>query len=286
MNRVIENEFLRAEIKEHGAELTSVKNKNGYEYLWQGDEKIWAKQCPVLFPVCGRLIDKKYRYGGKTYTLENHGFASSSDFSSSAEGKEKVSFTLTENEKTLARYPFRFRFTVSYALEGDVLAVEYRVDNTDDKDIYFSFGSHEAYKTEGDFGDWSLEFEKQEDLYVKVQPVLGFLNGEKKLFRKDVKELRMANELFDEDSLIFDGLSSQEVTLKRRGMPVVSVRFEPCESLLLWTKPGAPYLCIEPWYGLPDYARTDGDLTKKAGIVRLESGKSYSKTHKIRFYGV
>lgn len=286
MNRTIENEFLRVEVKEHGAELTGVKNKRGYEYIWQGDEKFWAKQCPVLFPICGRLHDKTYRYNGKTYKMESHGFASRCDFASENLSGTEMVFTLKENAETLAQYPFKFTFSVRFKLENDCLITEYKVENTDDKPIYFNFGSHEAYRTEGAFSDWSIEFEKEEDLYVKVQPVSGFLNGERKLYKPAVKDLVMGPEHFEEDSLIFDGLQSKEVTLKRRGEKVVTVYFDEFENLLVWTKVGAPYLCIEPWNGIPDYYKFDGDLSEKHGVIRLESGKSFAGTHKIRFYDV
>ncbi len=286
MNQRIENENLRVEIKEHGAELTSVKNRRGYEFIWQGDKRFWAKQCPVLFPICGRLYDKKYRYEGKTYEMESHGFASRSDFKSEKKSETEAVFTLTENEETLRQYPFRFVFSVIYRLEGDCLVTEYKVENPDTKPMYFNFGSHEAYRTEGQFSDWSIEFEKKEDLYVKVQPKLGFLNGERKLYRAGVKDLVMGAEHFAEDTLILDGLQSKSVTLKHKEEKVVTVFFEGFENLLVWTIVGAPYLCIEPWNGLPDFYGFDGDLSDKRGIVRLDGGKSFSMAHKIRFYDV
>lgn len=113
----IENDFLRVGVKEHGAELTSVKNRRGYEYIWQGDEKFWAKQCPVLFPICGRLHKKTYRYNGKVYKMESHGFASRSDFKAEKISDTEMAFTLKENEETLEQYPFRFVFSVRYRLE-------------------------------------------------------------------------------------------------------------------------------------------------------------------------
>lgn len=282
MSTVIENEFLRAEIKERGAELSSVKNRGGYEYIWQGDEKIWAKQCPVLFPVCGRLVNKKYRYGGNTYEMNSHGFASASVFRAERLSETAALFTLTENEETLAQYPFCFVFSVKYELVGRELVVEYAVKNADDKDLYFSFGAHEAYNVR-DFDRWSVEFERQEDLYVKKQASLGYLGEGRELFRAGVKELPLNYELFLNDALIFDGLRSRFVTLKREGRSVVTVDFHGFDELLLWTKAGAPYLCIEPWNGLPDYADTDGEFTRKKGIRKLAAGETFSSVHRIGF---
>lgn len=166
---VLQNEFLRVEISSRGAELTSVKNKEGYEYIWQADEKIWAKHCPVLFPICGRLIDKKYRYGGKTYEMNSHGFASVSIFREERVSDTEAKFILQESEETLKQYPFRFVFTVRYKLENNALTVGYRVDNPANENLYFSFGAHEAYNTE-DFEKWSVEFEKRKTFTLKNNP--------------------------------------------------------------------------------------------------------------------
>lgn len=280
---VLQNEFLRVEISSRGAELTSVKNKEGYEYIWQADEKIWAKHCPVLFPICGRLIDKKYRYDGKTYEMNSHGFASVSIFREERVSDTEAKFILRESEETLKQYPFRFVFTVRYKLENNALTVEYRVDNPANENLYFSFGAHEAYNTE-DFEKWSVEFEKRDDLYLKKQPVLGYLEEGRTPFEKGVKELPLSYALFEKDALIFDDIKSRAAVLKKEGEPVVKVEFADFGELLLWTKVGAPYLCIEPWNGLPDYVGNSGELSEKKGIIELGGGKSFSSVHKITFF--
>ena len=280
---ILQNEYLRAEIKSRGAELVSVKNTAEYEYIWQADEKIWAKHCPVFFPICGRLVDKKYTYGGKTYEMNSHGFASTSIFREELVSETEAKFILTESEETLKQYPFRFVFTVRYALEKNTLSVEYRVENPAKEDLYFSFGAHEAYNAEN-FEKWSVELEKKEDLYLKKQPVLGYLEEGRQLFEKNVKELPLTYKLFENDALIFDGLQSRSVLLKRDGTPVVKVEFSDFKELLLWTKVGAPYLCIEPWNGLPDYVGGSGEFSEKKGIIRLGGGKTFSAVHKITFF--
>ena len=150
--------------------------------------------------------------------------------------------------------------------------------------MYFNFGSHEAYAADGNFEDWSVEFAKTENLRVMEQPILGYLSGKTLPYRDNVKELPLSHAMFEHDSLTFAGLSSREATLKHCGKPVVKVNFEGFDYLLLWTKVGAPYICIEPWNGLPDYVDTDGELSTKRGILSLEAGKTCSMPHTLQFF--
>ena len=56
----------------------------------------------------------------------------------------------------------------------------------------------------------------------------------------------------------------------------VRVTFGGAPFLGLWAKPGADYVCIEPWEGLDDDHRQSGDLTEKKGIVALPAGDTHT----------
>ena len=170
----LKNEKLTVQIKEYGAEIASVKNAAGREYFWRGDAKIWSGQAPILFPICGRLLNRAYRLGDKTYTMNSHGFARRKTFSCTKISDMCAVFTLCDDEETRAQYPFAFRFSVRYELCGDTLQITNEVENTGDKTMYFNFGSHEAYAADGNFEDWSVEFAKTENLRVMEQPILGY----------------------------------------------------------------------------------------------------------------
>ena len=280
----LKNDALTVQINETGAELSSVKNADGREYIWQGNAQFWTGRCPVLFPICGRLLQKEYTYRGQTFSLDTHGFAQHKVFQAKKTSATRAVFTLTDDEKTRAVYPFRFRFEVLFELNGDTLRITDTAHNTGEDTMYYNFGAHEGFATDGTFDDWSIEFEKTEDLRLKEQPVLGYLSRNVLPFRDNVKELPLAHALFENDALIFDGLRSRSVTLKQGGKPVASVDFSGYDNLLLWTKVGAPYICIEPWGGLPDYVDSKKDITKKDGIWSLAAGKSFSLPHTIRFF--
>lgn len=274
---------VRISIAERGAEIVSAQ-KGAREYIWQADPQFWAKHSPLLFPVCGRLRDFTYTYAGKSYRMGNHGFAQRMTFSAEQISDAEAVFTLRENEETLAEYPFPFRLTQHYRLAGGTLHVRTEAENTGSAPMYCNFGSHEAYATDGDFTDWAVYFEKKEDLVLIEQNKTGQLTGRRIPYKDDADMLPLSWKLFENDSLLFDRLRSKYVTLAYRGEPTVRVGFADYEHLLLWTKPGAQYVAIEPWNGLPDPADADGLLQHKLGILRLDPGEKKEGTHSITFY--
>ena len=52
---------LTAIISKKGAEIQSVKSKNGTEFMWCGDEKVWSGRAPILFPICGFPLFHPYK---------------------------------------------------------------------------------------------------------------------------------------------------------------------------------------------------------------------------------
>ena len=216
--------------------------------------------------------------------MGNHGFAQRMTFSAEQLSDTEAIFTLRENEETLAEYPFPFRLTQHYRLAGGTLYVRTEAENTGGAPMYCNFGSHEAYATDGDFTDWAVYFEKKEDLVLIEQNKTGQLTGRRIPYKDDADMLPLSWKLFENDSLLFDRLRSKYVTLAYRGEPTVRVGFADYEHLLLWTKPGAQYVAIEPWNGLPDTADADGLLQHKLGILRLDPGEKKEGTHSITFY--
>ena len=97
-----------------------------------------------------------------------------------------------------------------------------------------------------------------------------------------VQHIKLKYEYFNDNSLVFKNLRSKKVSLKHRsGGKYISVDFHGFDYLVLWTMPGAGYICIEPWCALPDYADSDYDITRKEGIISLEPGESCTRQHTI-----
>ncbi len=271
----IENEFLTTRIKSSGAELSSIADKaSGYEYLWQGNPDIWYGQAPVLFPVIGRLLDDKFRYKGVEYSLAKHGFARKNEFELIKAEGNTAELVLRESEKTLAVYPFKFELYVKFNLIGKSLKATHTVVNTNDGEMYFSLGGHPGFNCS--IGDY-LEFDEDECLSTETIDADSIRLPEKTPVLNGEKRITITKDIFNDDALILSGIKSKAVTLKSDIKPqTVRFTFGDVPFLGIWAKPGAPYVCIEPWYGVNDNRDVKDDISKKQGIIKLEKGETFT----------
>ena len=270
----LKNSSLTVRIAERGAEIVSVKNAAGYEYIWQADPKFWAKHSPLLFPVCGRLLGFAYTFAGKRYEMGNHGFAQRKIFAAEQRSGTEAAFTLTEDEETLAEYPFRFVLTQRYLLEGEKLRVFTRVHNPADTPLYCNFGSHEAYAAGGEFSDWSVRFEHTEDLTLAEQKG-GYLTGAAVPYAQGVRELPLRYEMFADDSMLFRGLKSRRIRLLHAGKPVTEVEFSPYEHLLCGQSRARRTSASSRGTAYPTMpTRTANCRTRRAFYASTEAGRS------------
>ena len=278
----ITNGIITAEIAELGAEIKKL-TVNGEDRLWCGDPEWWANTAPVLFPVCGGLKDDKFTFGGKTYDLAKHGFAKLMEFEVEKTGKAFATFVLRDTPETLKSFPWKFEFRITYTLTGHRVEVKYDVKNLSDEEMYMSIGSHEAYACPEGIEDYDIIFEKKENLKAAV--VKGKLIGrETETVLLDSDTLPLYYKYFDVDALVFTDLKSRFVTLRNRKTgKSLSVSFPDRDYLLLWTKPDAPYICIEPWAGIPSYEDDTLDITAKTGINKVLPNTSFITVHNIHF---
>lgn len=278
----ISNGILTAQISSIGAEIQSIK-KDGEELIWNGDPAFWTGRAPILFPICGGLKDDKFVYEGKEYSLEKHGFARHKNFEVESVGEKEVTFLLRSDEDVLKMYPFKNELRITYTLIDNKVDVKYAVTNTGDKKMYFSIGAHEAYACPEGIDEYSLIFECEEDIR-HTHADGNLLVYENELIAEKTTELPIKTEYFSVDALILLGLKSRVVTLRSRktGRKVI-LDFNGFDDFLVWTKPGAKYLCLEPWAGLPDYIDSDYDITHKPEILEADVGETVIKTHIIEF---
>ncbi|ELM0815513.1 aldose 1-epimerase family protein [Listeria monocytogenes] len=284
----LENEVLLVEMKTAGAELTRIFHKDtGLEYLWNADSKFWGRHSPVLFPTVGRLVDDTYLVDGKQYHLGQHGFARDRDFQVIEQTENTVRFELDADEDSLAIYPYKFKLSIIYTIEKNTVAVSYEVENTDNKRIYFSIGAHPAFHlplTDGTtFEDYYLDFGTEENLETLCLEG-PYRSGEiKKIIDEPARYLPLSYDLFKNDALIFEALKQKEMTIKSDKTPhFVKVSFTEFPFVGVWTaKPGTPFLCIEPWYGIADGAGESVELRDKAGIEHLEPEAVFASEYEI-----
>ncbi|EGC0091492.1 aldose 1-epimerase family protein [Listeria monocytogenes] len=284
----LENEVLLVEMKTAGAELTRIFHKDtGLEYLWNADSKFWGRHSPVLFPTVGRLVDDTYLVDGKQHHLGQHGFARDRDFQVIEQTENTVRFELDADEDSLAIYPYKFKLSIIYTIEKNTVAVSYEVENTDNKRIYFSIGAHPAFHlplTDGTtFEDYYLDFGTEENLETLCLEGPYRSGDIKKIIDEPARYLPLSYDLFKNDALIFEALKQKEMTIKSDKTPhFVKVSFPEFPFVGVWTaKPGTPFLCIEPWYGIADGVGESVELRDKAGIEHLEPEAVFASEYEI-----
>lgn len=275
----LENDYIRAVIKSHGAELSSFYDKeNETERLWQADDDYWGRHAPHLFPVVGGCLNNELLVDGKAYPMPKHGFARDSDFKRMESTPVHAKFSLRYNNETLKAYPYKFEFQVLYDLFERELRVSYKVINLDAGRIYFQVGGHPAFNVPllpgENFDDYYVEFERAENLTTHLLAPSGYFSGETGPVKLDGNKLHLKTELFDTDALVFKNLASRKVSIKSSTHnQVLTVAFPHFNYLGIWTKAGgAPFLCIEPWLGCADTEGDAVDISKKDGIQYVEHG--------------
>lgn len=286
----LQNEFLIVNLVEHGAELTSIKEKkDNTEYLWTADSAVWARHAPILFPIVGKVKNNEYKIDDITYKLGQHGFARDFKFTVIESDKEKVLLRLSFSEESLKLYPYKFELEVQYLLHDNNLEVKYLVRNVDSRDIYFSIGAHPGFNCPinseevTEFDDYYFEFDNKETAELILISKDGLIKREKETFFKDENKIAISKELFKRDALIFNKLKSKKISLKNnKNSKAITMDFSGFPYMGLWSKPeGAPFVCIEPWFGHADYEDFQGDFREKEGVLKLNKGEEFCCKYSI-----
>ena len=290
MDYIIQNDYLTVSISDLGAELTSIKTVDGHEYLWQGDAKYWSGQAPIMFPICGRLFGGEYTYLGKTYSMPNHGFARKSVFTLKAASKSSVTLELLSNEETRAQYPFDFAFDVTFSLCDNRLDVKYEVKNKESaRDLIFSVGGHPAFNVPIDkgvnFEDCYVEFNKPcEALRVDFSETCFLTHNDKVYNEKGTKRIDLKHSLFDDDAIFLYNVAKEIKLASEKTSRSVTMYFNGMKYIGLWHAPktDAPYVCIEPWTGIPATDGITDDLLTKAEMIHLPVGYTYKNSYSVK----
>ncbi|GAB3994040.1 aldose 1-epimerase family protein [Spirosoma daeguense] len=282
----LENDFLRVSIRSKGAELTSLFHKpSGIEHLWQADPTVWGWHAPNLFPVVGGCLNNEVHIDGKTYPMERHGFARQSVFEVTESTALHAIFSLRSSEATRTHFPYEFEFQIIYELEAERLSITYRVVNQDEKTIFFSVGAHPAFTVpfvaDETYENYYLQFEAKEHLETHRLSSGGFFTGETKAVQTENNDtsrsqLRLTKHLFDQDALVFKNLTSRSIVLRSdKNEHAVTVNFSDFLYLGVWAKPGASFVCIEPWLGCADSEGKTTPFEEKEAIQQLDAGNVF-----------
>ena len=267
---------LTAQIDPLGAQLSLLRDGGGRDLLWNGDPAIWKGRAPVLFPIVGALAGGSYRLDSKVYRLPRHGFARDRRFEIIRSTGASAQFELTADEATLEVYPFRFSLQIQFALDGPTLAVTTRVRNLGDEPMPASFGYHPALRWPLPSGlersRHFIEFECNEPAPVRRLGADGLLTPMPHPTPVSNRRLMLVDSLFLDDVIIFDALRSRTLTYGADAGPRLRMGYPDTPYLGVWTKPGAPFICIEPWHGVADPQGFNGDFLAKPGVFMVPSG--------------
>lgn len=268
-------------VNSKGAELYSYK-VNGEEFIWEADPEFWGASSPVLFPFVGVIKDGKYSFDGKEYEITTrHGFARTEEFEVVEKTDNFLKFKFSSNDETLKKYPFEFDLFLAYEIIGNALEIRYKVVNRTDGDMYFSLGAHPAFaldvNDEIKLNDYYLEFPENETAKKYRLNEKGLILDGKADGLSDNNRLHITETVFDNDAIIFKNLKSEKAVIKNsKNSKELSVDYRGFPYIAFWSKSKAPFLCIEPWFGISDFESSDGDLRKKAGIEKLGKGENFS----------
>jgi galactose mutarotase-like enzyme len=281
----ITSKGLSATVLAHGAELCSLKTAQGLELVWQAGPE-WRRHAPLLFPIVGRLRGDQLRHAGKSYPMTQHGFARDSRFEWVERGGDFCRLMLTENSETRSRYPFAFRFTVTYTLHEVDLDVAFEVENPGDETLPASVGGHPAFNWPLLSGtakeSYGLQFSNEEtapirrlkDGLLRAEPVPSPIAG---------KTLALSERLFDDDAIILDRLASTSLRYAADRGPSLEISWQEFHELGIWSKPGsAPFLCIEPWRGFASPSDFDGEFSDKPGLMHIKPGERRMLSFRVR----
>jgi galactose mutarotase-like enzyme len=271
---------LVAKIDPLGAQLSSLQTRAALDLLWDGDPAVWAGRAPLLFPIVGVLAGGTYRLGPKSYPLSRHGFARGKVFAIGSVSSSSAVFKLTADDASLQVYPFQFELEVRYELAEATLSVTTWIRNRGDADMPASFGYHPGLRWPLHFGQprsaHFIEFECAEPAPIRRIDSQGLLTPEMHPTPIVGRRLTLQDSLFQEDVIIFDRLESRSVIYGGGSGQRIRVGFPDAPYLGVWAKPGAPFICIEPWHGVTDPEGFAGDFKQKPGIFVVEPGGSFS----------
>lgn len=277
MNIYFSSEDTEISVSPLWAELQSLKVR-WREYLYQKVPWFWQRQSPILFPIVGRLKDDTYEYEGKRYEIPQHGFLREREWRHLDQNDaHSCTFSITADPETRERYPWDFTLEIKYIIEKTTLRVEYSVTNTGSETLPFSLGGHPAFHLEGPLSEYEIQFDSDdgEVEYATLSPEVKWLLSwdTKKLYLKEGK-IRLSEELFYNDALIFRDLLSKRYTLLRDGKMLFTFDRGNFPHFALWKQPNAPFLCFEPWQGYADSIDTQGNILEKPWMIMLPSAET------------
>jgi galactose mutarotase-like enzyme len=283
----LSNDRATASISPTGAQLVGL-SIDGHEFIWTPDARVWTETCPIMFPVIGRVRDDLIRVDGRIYPMPMHGFAAQLPFEILGATANSVTFRLTDDDDTRRHYPYSFGLTLQYTLDLQGLSMEARIDNPGERDLPFSFGLHPGLRwplAEGTPKSLHEIVFPDDDGLVFTRPQDRLIGPARGIIPLASGVLKLDEEMFREGGLLLLALKSRSLTYRAPGALAVEISFAAFTHVLLWMRPGSPFLCIEPCLGHADPVDFTGDFAMKPGSAKVASASAIELAVRIALAG-
>ena len=218
--------------------------------------------------------------------MNQHGFVRDQEFELYSQTESELVLVNKFNEETLKKYPFEYQVFVKYTLVEKTLYTEFIVQNLDYQVIPFNYGGHPGFRLplyeNETFEDYSVKFEKTENFDAPtVNLENGTLNFDKTIPYKNIDEIKLDYKYFEIDAIVIPEVKSQSVKLVNKDNKGIKFDFLGFPSLAIWTKPNAPFVCLEPWIGYADHSDSNYQFIEKDNMQFLNPGEIFSATYTI-----
>jgi galactose mutarotase-like enzyme len=268
---------LSAQINPFGAELWRLQDAQGRDLLWDGDPAWWTGRAPLLFPIVGRVPDDRYTHEGRTFELPRHGFARRRAFKVVRREATLARLRLAADAETRAVYPFDFVLEAEFEVQGTELRTTVSIANQGATSMPATFGFHPAFRwplpDAGERGGHAITFEQAPGTLRRLDAT-GFLGAERFAAPVQGRRLPLSDDHFVDDALIFEASPSRSLRYEGEGGPALAISWTGLPHLGIWTKLGAPYVCIEPWHGMSAQAQAPAALADRPDLLQLAPGAS------------
>ena len=282
-NATLQNTHILVEVNTKGAEILQFRNLyKTQEVLWKPDLNFWNRTAPLLFPVVGKLKNDQFKYEGKLYSMKQHGFARDAEFAVIQQTDTHLHLQLKSNQETKSQYPFDFQLDVKYTISGHRLQAENTITNMGEVTMPVSFGAHPGFSIQLPVDTCKIIIHR-EGKENPTQEILqrhlisdGLYTGETEEVQVKNGEIQLSENYFQQDAIVFKNEDITGMSLVQNGELIARLDAETAPYWGIWKKPDAPFVCIEPWWGIADHSQNELDLLTKEGIHLLAKKEVHS----------
>lgn len=247
----------------------------GADLLWPGDAAHWPRSSPVLFPIVGHLAGGRFVADGRSYRPGVHGFARDAEFAVVGCRADRLHLRLVDSPATRALYPFAFRLDIRYRLTPRRFTIAFEVANTGRRAMPYALGFHPGFRwpfSGGARAGHRVVFARPERAAVPQITAEGLIGAVRRPVPLAGRVLPLADRLLDGEALCFLDAASRSLRFVAPDGAAIAMAVEDFPHLALWSRPGAPFLCMEAWTGHSDPAGFAGTLADKPSMRWLAPG--------------